>query len=81
MVAHPFLLPLSLSYGDNTVGIHRRMQPAGADGMHRHCIVRADLKVTRLTCIPARTSRTLPSPSSLLPGAFNGWNSAQFPPL
>lgn len=54
-VAHPFLSPLSLLHGGNTAGIHRRMQPAGVDGMHRHC---ADLKVTRLTCIPARTFRT-----------------------
>lgn len=52
--------------GGNTAGIHRRMQPAGADGMHPHCTARADLKVTRLTCIPARTSsqpHRTPSPA------------------
>lgn len=65
VVAHPFLLPLSLSHAGNTAGIHRRMQSAGVDGMHRHCSARADLKVTRLTCIPARTFRTSPvSPPS-----------------
>jgi len=68
VVAHPFLLSLSLSHGGNTAGIHRRMQPAGVDGMHRHCSARADLKVTRLTCIPARTF--LPSLSRLPPDAF-----------
>lgn len=39
------------------------MQPAGADGMHPHCTARADLKVTRLTCIPSRTSCN-PAPAS-----------------
>lgn len=64
MGAHLFLLPLSLSQGGNTAGIHRRMLLAGVDGMHRHCTARADLKVTRLTCIPARTSRVpVSSPS------------------
>lgn len=47
------------SRGGNTAGIHCRVQSAAdTAGMHRHCIARADLKLTRLTCIPARVALT-----------------------
>jgi len=76
-----FLLPPSLSYDGNTVGIHRRICSRWAPtvcttiALHEH-----DLKVTRLTCIPARTSLLPVCPFSL-PTHFNGWNFAQFLPL
>lgn len=79
----PFPLTRRRQYGRHSssyaAGGRRRYAPP----LHR---ARADLKVTRLTCIPARTSRipyplSRHHPSPLRPTHFNGWNSAQFPPL